>query len=106
MVPAGYSTPVPRTYSDLPQLKGRATAEFIVTKPDKVPFTIEGKNYAQAKMTMVIDGCAAPITGENFVELVSKGFYTDMNIQRADGFVVQTGDPEGPRRMLRRIPLP
>jgi len=96
MVPAGYSTPVPDTYSDLPQLKGRATVEFIVTKPDKEPYTIEGKNYAQAKMTMVIDGYAAPITGGNFVELVSKGFYTDMKIQRADGFVVQTGDPEGP----------
>jgi len=95
MVPAGYSTPVPDTYSDLPQLKGRATVEFIVKKPEKEPFTIEGKNYEQAKMTMVIDGYTAPITGGNFVELVSKGFYTDMKIQRADGFVVQTGDPDG-----------
>lgn len=27
---------------------------------------------------------------------VNKGFYNGMEIQRADGFVVQTGDPEGP----------
>ena len=38
----------------------------------------------------------APITGGNFVDLVSKGFYTNMKIQRSDGFVVQTGDPDGP----------
>jgi len=95
MVPEGYSTPVPELYSDLPQLKGRATVEFIVQKPNNEPYVIEGKNYKEAKMVMVIDGYVAPITGGNFVELVSKGFYTNMNIQRADGFVVQTGDPEG-----------
>jgi peptidylprolyl isomerase len=27
--------------------------------------------------------------------LVDKGFYTNMKIQRSDGFVVQTGDPDG-----------
>jgi peptidylprolyl isomerase len=29
------------------------------------------------------------------VDLVAKGFYDKMPIQRSDGFVVQTGDPEG-----------
>ena len=38
---------------------------------------------------------AAPVTGGNFVELVDKGFYNNMAIQRSDGFVVQTGDPDG-----------
>ena len=37
----------------------------------------------------------APVTGGNFVDLVQKGFYNNMKIQRSDGFVVQTGDPEG-----------
>jgi peptidylprolyl isomerase len=37
----------------------------------------------------------APVTGGNFVELVSKGFYNNMKIQRSDGFVVQTGEPDG-----------
>jgi peptidylprolyl isomerase len=36
----------------------------------------------------------APVTGGNFVDLVNKGFYTNMKIQRSDGFVVQTGEPE------------
>jgi peptidylprolyl isomerase len=35
------------------------------------------------------------VTGGNFVDLVNKGFYNNMAIQRSDGFVVQTGDPEG-----------
>jgi len=37
----------------------------------------------------------APVTGGNFVDLVEKGFYNNMKIQRSDGFVVQTGDPDG-----------
>jgi peptidylprolyl isomerase len=37
----------------------------------------------------------APITGGNFVDLVQKGFYNNMQIQRSDGFVVQTGNPDG-----------
>lgn len=96
MVPAGYATPVPSEYSDLPQLKGgRATVEFVLNKPGGV-FDIEGVNYDKAKMTMIIDGFTAPVTGGNFVDLVNKGFYTNMKIQRSDGFVVQTGDPDGP----------
>ena len=37
----------------------------------------------------------APVTGGNFIELVKRGFYDNMDIQRSDGFVVQTGDPKG-----------
>lgn len=95
MVPAGYETPVPEEYSDLPQLKGRATVEFTLKKPDGLPFDVEGTNYDIAKMKMIIDGYAAPVTGGNFIDLVNKGFYTNMSIQRSDGFVVQTGDPDG-----------
>lgn len=95
MVPAGYVTPVPDEYSDLPQLRGRATVEFVIKKPNNDPFVVEGKDYTEGKMRMIIDGYAAPVTGGNFVELVTKGFYNNMAIQRADGFVVQTGDPDG-----------
>lgn len=95
MVPEGYATPVPEEYSDLPQLKGgRATVEFVLNKPGGV-FDVEGVNFDQAKMKMVIDGFTAPVTGGNFVDLVQKGFYTNMKIQRSDGFVVQTGNPDG-----------
>ena len=33
------------------------------------------------------------MTAGNFIDLVNKGFYNEMKIQRSDGFVVQTGDP-------------
>ena len=38
--------------------------------------------------------CDPPYTSAgNFVDLVTKNFYDGMDIQRADGFVVQTGKP-------------
>ena len=52
----GYETPVPSDYVDLPQLKGRATVEMIVKKPDGEKFDIEGSLYSEAKMKMIIDG--------------------------------------------------
>ncbi|KAL7519481.1 hypothetical protein ACHAWX_004236 [Stephanocyclus meneghinianus] len=95
MVPAGYVTPVPSDYNDLPQLHGRATVEMLLKKPNGESFDIEGTLSKEAKMTMVIDGFAAPVTAGNFIDLVQKGFYNNMDIQRSDGFVVQTGDPKG-----------
>ena len=56
MVPANYATAVPSNYDDLAQLQGRATVEMVIRKPDKSPFDIMGQNFAEAKMTMVIDG--------------------------------------------------
>lgn len=97
MIPAGYEVPVPDEYSDLPQLKGRATVEMKLKKgPGGSTFDVEGTTFKQADMTMIIDGYVAPVTSGNFVDLVQKGFYNNMAIQRSDGFVVQTGDPDGP----------
>ena len=58
MVPPDYVTPVPDEYSDLPQLKKRATIEMIVKKGEGngAQFDILGVNYPQAKLVMVIDG--------------------------------------------------
>jgi hypothetical protein len=57
MIPVGYETPVPPEYSDLPQLKRRATVEMVVKKGQSgEQFDINGVNYPQAKMVMVIDG--------------------------------------------------
>ncbi|KAL9179450.1 hypothetical protein ACHAXT_008740 [Thalassiosira profunda] len=95
MIPKGYVTPVPSDYDDLPQLKGRATVEMTLKKADGEKFDIEGSLFKEAKMKMIIDGYNAPVTGGNFVDLVQKGFYNNMDIQRSDGFVVQTGDPKG-----------
>lgn len=95
MVPAGYVTPVPEEYSDLVQLQGRATVDMTLVKGGSAMFDVNGETFSQAKLRMVIDGYAAPVTSGNFVDLVEKGFYNKMPIQRSDGFVVQTGEPEG-----------
>jgi cyclophilin family peptidyl-prolyl cis-trans isomerase len=49
-----------------------------------------------ATLTLVVDGYNAPVSAGQFVDLVQRKFYDGMTIQRADGFVVQTGDPDGP----------
>ena len=59
MVPENYVTPVPDEYSDLPQLKKRATIEMVLKKGGAgEQFDVNGVNYPQAKMVMVIDGYA------------------------------------------------
>jgi cyclophilin family peptidyl-prolyl cis-trans isomerase len=47
-------------------------------------------------LTIVLDGYNAPVSAGQFMDLVQRKFYDGMEIQRADGFVVQTGDPDGP----------
>lgn len=47
----------------------------------------------------VADGYNAPVSAGNFIDLVSRKFYDGLTIQRADGFIVQTGDPDGPVRL-------
>ena len=56
MIPAGYTVKVPDEYSDLPQLKKRATVEMVFKKPNNEPFDVNGQNYKEAKMKMIIDG--------------------------------------------------
>lgn len=78
----GFPFEVPEEYSNLPQLKGRATVEFKTSKGD---------------VTVVADGYSAPVTAGNFIDLVDKKFYDGMPFIRAEDFyVLQTGDPEGP----------
>lgn len=82
---------VPKQYSNLPQLKGRATLEMSYTinesRDSPIPVT--------RKMVMVLDGYNAPVSAGSFLDLVNRKWYNGMSIQRADGFVVQTGKPEG-----------
>eukprot|EP00980_Cylindrotheca_fusiformis_P005338 scaffold1138_cov128-Cylindrotheca_fusiformis.AAC.20 len=57
MVPEGYETPVPPEYSDLPQLKKRATVEMVLKKGEAgAQFDINGQNYPEARLKMIIDG--------------------------------------------------
>lgn len=58
MVQAGYVTPVPDDYNDLPQLQGRAEVVMTLKKADGGVFDVNGVNFPSAKLTMVIDGYA------------------------------------------------
>lgn len=102
----GFPFQVPSAYANLPQLKGRATVEM------KINFAETRENGSRGGvMTIVADGYNAPVSAGDFVDLVSKGFYNGMEIQRSDGFVVQTGKPDGDSQgyevggAVRRIPF-
>jgi hypothetical protein len=85
----GFPFDVPAAYADLPQLKGRATVEMKLRFSDARMNGVTGGLF-----TIVADGYNAPVSAGDFVDLVSRGFYNGMEIQRADGFVVQTGKPD------------
>ncbi len=77
----GFPFKVPAEYSNLAQLKGRATVEI---KTNKGPITI------------VVDGYSAPVTSGNFVDLVQRGFYNGLEFTRSEeSYVLQIGDPPG-----------
>ncbi|GMP29221.1 hypothetical protein ACSBR2_010526 [Camellia fascicularis] len=85
----GFPYEVPEEYQNMPLLKGRATVDMKVKVKDN-------PNVDECVFRIVLDGYNAPVTAGNFIDLVERHFYDGMEIQRADGFVVQTGDPEGP----------
>jgi len=86
----GFPFEVPSEYASRPLLKGRATLEMKVSCSE----TPEGPQ--DVLLTIVLDGYNAPVSAGQFLDIVQRGFYDGMEIQRADGFVVQTGDPDGP----------
>lgn len=65
--------------------------EFEIVKADKAQFNIGGDLFDKATLVLTVDGYNAPLTSGNFIDLVQRGFYNGMQIQRSDGFVVQTG---------------
>ncbi|NJK62262.1 MAG: peptidylprolyl isomerase [Synechococcaceae cyanobacterium SM2_3_1] len=72
---------IPEQYEQLPRLLGRAQVEMKTTA---------------GRMVMTLDGYSAPITAGNFADLVQKGFYDDLPIDRVETFyVIQAGDPPG-----------
>ena len=77
----GFPYEVPTEYSNLPQLKGRATVEVKTNQGD---------------VEVVLDGYSAPVTAGNFVDLVKRNFYNGLEFLRAEDFyVLQIGDPPG-----------
>ncbi|KAI8016998.1 hypothetical protein LOK49_LG04G03763 [Camellia lanceoleosa] len=85
----GFPYKVPEEYQHMPLLKGRATVNMKVKVKDT-------PNLDECVFCIVLDAYNALVTAGNFVDLVERHFYDGMEIRRADGFVVQTGDPEGP----------
>ena len=137
MMVDGFPVSIPAKYAALPRLEGRARVEMDVeinTKGRVIAASVgnvstsyylrnegrKGGDYNSKDtlgVTFVfdVDGYSAPLTSGAFVDLVNRGFYDGMDIQRADDFVVQTGDPVprgGPhgfvdpdREALRNVPL-
>jgi len=80
-LPSEFPYVIPKEFDKLPRLLGRANVKIKTTK---------------GNMEAIIDGYNAPLTGGAFIDLVSKNFYDDLPINRAEEFfVLQTGDPEG-----------
>eukprot|EP00899_Mesostigma_viride_P025430 jgi/Mesvir1/6071/Mv00799-RA.1 len=99
----GFPFEIPAKYKDMPLLKGRAQVEI------KLRF-LNNPTLDRATVVLTVDGLNAPVTGGNFIDLVKRGFYNNVEIQRADGFVVQFGKPEGSEGFevngkVRTIPL-
>jgi len=80
-LPYEFPYKIPNEFDDLPRLLGRANVKISTSKGD---------------MEAIIDGYNAPLTGGAFIDLVTKNFYDDLPINRAEEFfVLQTGDPKG-----------
>ena len=98
-LPNKFPYTIPSEFDELPRLLGRANVQISTTK---------------GNMEAIIDGYNAPLTGGAFIDLVSKNFYNDLPINRAEEFfILQTGDPKGEaigyidpdNNELRKVPL-
>jgi Cyclophilin type peptidyl-prolyl cis-trans isomerase/CLD len=87
--PAGARVQVPKEYNNLPQLKGRAVLEMSYTLNE----SRESTKPVTRNSSIVLDGYNAPVSAGCFLDLVQQKWYDGMTVQRADGFVVQTGKP-------------
>ena len=72
-----------------------------VNKEEKSMYS-SGKHHAQiviknyGTISLELDADMAPITVENFANLVNKGYYDGLTFHRIiSGFMIQGGDPEG-----------
>lgn len=72
-------------------MQGRATVKMEFKLKESRENGVSG-----GTMVIVADGFNAPVTAGNFIDLVNRKFYDNMEVQRADGFIVQTGNPGPP----------
>lgn len=75
-----------------PQL--RAPTEKEIEAARKAGKVMVALDTEKGKITLELDGKAAPIAVANFLSLIKAGFYNGMPFHRVEpGFVIQTGDP-------------
>ena len=105
---------IPEEYNALPRLNGRAEVEMVIASGNKRGYRLEDGVTLVPKITlrMVVDGYHAPLTAGNFVDLVKKGFYDGMTLQKVEQLIVQTGLPatgngyvDKKTGQIRQIPL-
>ncbi|KAJ1431232.1 cyclophilin type peptidyl-prolyl cis-trans isomerase/CLD-domain-containing protein [Ochromonadaceae sp. CCMP2298] len=85
---------IPEEFAALPRLTGRATVELQV-KAKRGGYRLEdGKTVVpQFTLLLELDGYHAPLTAGNFADLVSKGYYNGLPLQKVEQLTVQTGKP-------------
>lgn len=89
----------------LPRLLGRACVQCVIDRPSSSPEFLPRAEAFPIRLTIVIDGYAAPITAGSFIDLVQRGFYNGLPIGRnhtgcqlppeveASGKVLVSGQP-------------
>ena len=106
---------IPSEYDNLPRLMGRAKIEMKLESKHGGFKDENGKKIDSPKIVLEVDGYHAPLTAGNMVDLTMKKFYDNMDIQRVEELIVQTGstvkdkdagyiDPSNPKE-VRTIPL-
>ncbi|CAJ1371261.1 unnamed protein product [Effrenium voratum] len=73
--------------------RARASLTAQRKSPRSLRYALDSELFNEAKFKMIVDGYSSPLSAGNFVDLVQRSFYNGMSIQRADGFIIQTGDP-------------
>lgn len=72
------------------------TEVYMYKNTDKVTDYVKIEMISGDEIVVALDGSAAPITVENFKNLVSQGFYDGLIFHRViSGFMIQGGDPQG-----------
>lgn len=94
----------PKSYSNLPQLKGRGVVELTIEKSDgSSAFVVNegGGPQPQAHLTMVLEGYSAPVTAGNFATNVLQKLYVGKTLTvDYTGVLVGKGTVSG-----KQIPL-
>ncbi|KAL0044523.1 hypothetical protein WJX82_011108 [Trebouxia sp. C0006] len=99
----------PKSYSNLPQLKGRGVVELTIEKSDgSSAFVVNegGGPQPQAHLTMVLEGYSAPVTAGNFATNVLQKLYVGKTLTvDYTGVLVGKGSVSGKQIPLEIMPL-